>query len=220
MRGVLRFRKMSGLSAAVGLACVISVMPAVTSSAHAQTITPYTFAVDEGVSHLQVQGTVMGFKLIGDRKAAIGGDIDARLGNNIEPFRGFKIDDSTLIQLDDINAELENPIPWLPPIGHIDVTGITARLTTGVVRLNADGTYTTNKGSLTVLSGTLSGDILGIPIAPVDLAGNGSSGLPLSGSLLQDGDFINLEVPVSVPVKTPDVNLTFSGGFFGVAAVK
>lgn len=206
----------AGMSVLAFIAAVLSGF----HTASAQTITPYTFTVDEGVSHLQVSGDIMGFKLIGDRRAAIGGVIDARLGNNVEPFRGFKIDDSMLIQLDNIEADLENPIPWLPPVGHIIVTGITAQLTTGVVRLNADGSYLTQTGALFVLSGTLRGDILGIPIDPYDLAGSGSDGLPLSGSLYQEGDTVYLEIPVTVPVKTADFNLTFTGGFRGAAPVK
>lgn len=190
-----------------------------TVSVNAQ-ITPYTFLLDESMSGLQVRGDVLGFKLIGDRQAAFGGEMNMRLGNRIVPFRGFKIDDSLLIQLDPMNADLKNPIPGLPPVGWIHIDGITVRFTSGIVRTNAQGQFSDRKGTLEVLSGTMSGEVLGVSIDPVDLAGTSQSGLPMQGTLYQVDDIIYFDMPLSLKINNPDYNLTFTGGYYATAPVQ
>jgi len=183
-------------------------------------ITEYTFTLDEQDSYLQVRGDVYGFKLIGDREAAFGGTFDTRLGNRIEPFRGFIIDDSFIVQLDPLDMDLKNPIPFFPPIGHISITDMTLRITTGIIMLKEDGSFTSNSGSVEVLTGTANGEFLGIPIDPVDLAGAGATNVPLAGDLYQVDDMIALELPLVLELSSDDYNLAFTGGFIATAPVQ
>ena len=202
------------------LITIILVALALCTTRAAAQITPYTFTLDENSSHLQVRGDVLGFKLIGDRDAAFGGTFDTRLGNPVEPFRGFIIDDSFILQLDPYEIDIKNPIPFFPPIGHISITDISMRLTTAAIPLNQNGSFASTSGTIDILSGTASGDLLGVPFDPVDLTGNTANNLPLAGTLIQVDNLIVLDFPLSLDLSTPDFNLTFTGGFTATAPIQ
>jgi len=198
---------------------ILAALTLCTTHAAAQ-ITPYTFTLDETLSHLQVRGDVLGFKLIGDRDAAFGGTFDTRLGNPVEPFRGFIIDNSFILQLDPYEIDIKNPIPFFPPIGHISITDISMSITTAPIPLDQNGNFVSNSGALEILSGTASGDLLGTPFDPVDLTGNGSSNLPIAGTLIQSDNLIILDLPLTLDLNTPDFNLSFTGGFTATTPIQ
>lgn len=168
-------------------------------------VTSYELVVDEDASSFQVSGRVYGLELGGDRRTALGGAFDIRVDRPQGPFRGFIIDDSTLLQLDALQPTLKNPIPFLPPLGELNIENVSMRLVTRVIPLNGTGAFV-NFAAIEVLSGTVSGEVLGRPIEPTDLTGTAIDRAPIAGTLVQNGDMITLTFPLEFAFDDPSTN--------------
>lgn len=200
------------------LVAAVAVSASVTSTASAQ-VTKYSLEIDDVESSIRATGTVLGFRLGGDRSAAIGGMANIRTGDPREPFRGFIIDDGVVVQLDDIRATIENPIPFFPPLGRINIVDIVAQIDSGVVRVNADGSFTSTTGSFILDSGMVTGEILGSPIDPMDLTGS-EGPFPLVGTLVEVGPDLVLTLPLDLPVQSGPLNITISGQVVATAPLQ
>lgn len=189
-----------------------------TFAASAQ-VTNYALEIDDVESSIRATGTVLGFNLGGDRRAAIGGNANIRTGDPRDPFRGFIIDDGLVVQLDDIRATIENPIPFFPPLGHINIVDIVAQINSGVVRVNADGTFTSTSGAFILDSGMVTGDVFGVPIDPTDLTGS-EGPFPLVGTMVEVGPDLVLTLPLDLPVQTGPLNITITGQVVATAPLQ
>ncbi len=202
--------------------CLLAVLAATLISpgrADAQ-VTAYTLQIDQAASYLQVRGTVYGFALGGDRRSALGGEFSIRTGNPAEPLLGLIVDDALLAQLDPMQPTIENPIPFFPPLGELDIRDILIQISSGILPLAADGSFAGRSGAYTVLDGTISGEVLGSPIGPVDLDGNGTENAPIFGSLNVVGSEIILEVPISLRIQQSGADITVTGLIRAVAPVQ
>ncbi len=211
--------RLSNLTRVCSAMVAVCLTAIATTTATAQ-ITEYTFDLDTDASTIQIRGSVMGFALIGDREAAFDGALDLRVGNPAEPFLGFIIDDSTIIQIDPLTAKIKNPIPFFPPLGFFTIDDLTLIITSRVVHLDANGDFISNTGSMYIASGMITGELLGDPLDPVDLAGTQITPMPLVGALTQDGSIATLEFPFDMHIDTDDADVTISGGFVATTVVE
>ena len=125
---------------------------------------------------------------------------------------------STTVVVPTLNATVPNPIPFLPPLGTVTITGVQANFAsvdplTGAPKSFAvapGGTFTTSAVA-TLLSGTATIVVTGLPTLTIPLAGEQNSPEPISGAITAKYIGFCFNVPLSTTVPFSDPTTGISG---------
>ena len=104
----------------------------------------------------------------------------------------------------DLHGKINNPLPFLPPLATIDVTGLHLSATSPGFTLDAAGNFNASI-TLTALAGTLTVTPLGSAPTQTDLTGQASSPTASAGALTVAGTGFLLVAPInsSFPFSDP-----------------
>lgn len=203
---------MSVFTKSLGAAGVVC---ALTAAAHGQ-VNGYTFTVDSSRSTFRVTGNALGLPLSGDRTAAIGGTIRTRIKTTGSTINGFIIDGSVIDQLDPLRPQIDNPIPFLPPLEEFEILNVSTQVTTGPTRTAANGSFNVTDGAILFLDGTFEATgIVDIPLTP--LAGEGQSPVLFAGTLTAVGSVYELRLPLNFVFDNGTVHIEVQGDVVATA---
>ncbi len=172
----------------------------------------YTFQIDSSATNFTWSGTTSlgditempaNFTLIGTANVGMTG------GGNPVGTASFLTGGSAAIN-PDINGEIPNPLPFLPPLATLNLAGAQVAVTSPSFNVAANGTFNTTV-VLNILAGTLTiNPITGSPVV-TNLAGNSSAPTATSGSIVWSGTQYVASAPVSSSFPFTDPGSGLSG---------
>ncbi|MGD2019019.1 MAG: hypothetical protein PVJ89_12935 [Planctomycetota bacterium] len=171
---------------------------------------PVTFTIDQAASQFTYSGTTSIGQIVGmPPNFSLAGAANVQLTTGGFPIGSIQLTpgESALVT-PDLNAEIPNPVPFLPPLATIQISGLRLELESDVGSVNA-GTFTVNVIS-TAVSGTSTVTPLGSAPSVGDLTGLQSPPQPFGGTISQSGNTLTLDAPLQLtfPLSDPGSGIT------------
>lgn len=174
-----------------------------------------SFSFSGSVTFSGLTGPIVGnpatFNVTGAASADLGVSAGSIVDGQFVPGHG------TVVTLPTLNAHVPNPIPFLPPLARIQVTGATVVFRSVDVVTGAPQTFPVQSNgnfSMGVIGDVLSGTavVTGVVNQTIPLAGISSSPQTVSGSFSYAPDGVGLQVAITT-------SLTFSDPASGASGV-
>ncbi len=160
---------------------------------------PLTFTIDQDDSNWHWDGTTSLGPLEGNpsQDFQLAGALDLLVDSGAIPIAtGRFVPGSEALVTPDLSGKIPNPIPPLPPLAVIDITGVKLQFTSPAFAIDAAGNFTTMV-TVTILEGTLTVTPLVGSVTHTDLAGTSGDPTLANGNLSQTGMDLRLESPQS-----------------------
>ena len=171
------------------------------------------FTLDNAASQFTYSGTTSVGPIVGNPNSfGLSGTVDAQLSAGLlGPIGEIQfVPTGTALVAPDISAFIPNPVPFLPALATITITGLTLGLTSGPIPVDATGAFSGMVVSI-ALSGTVTVDpITGSPTM-TDLTGSDTDPQLVSGTVNSAGQIITLSAPLNLPFDLSDPASGLSG---------
>lgn len=156
----------------------------------------FTLTIDPGQSQWSWSGTTSIGPLQGNpnQDFQLSGTVEMAMIGGGNPIGGGQILSANAIVSPDLHGLIPNPLPFLPPLATIDVTGLSFSMATPQFLVDAAGNFTTVV-TVTILTGTLTVTPLSGSQTVTDLAGTQGNPSPIAGTLTETGGTIVLHSP-------------------------
>jgi hypothetical protein len=171
---------------------------AVAATASAQS--SFTFQISQSASNFVWTGTstlgpIVGnpsnqFQLVGETSL----NLALQSGPNTVATGEFTSGEASVVP--DIHGRVNNPIPFLPPLATIDITGLVISPSSSVFTVAPGGAFTTDL-TLTALAGTMTITVIGQSPQSTDLTGQSTTPTSATGALNLVGGALELVLPVN-----------------------
>jgi hypothetical protein len=173
----------------------------------------FVFAIDTGATSFTWDGTTsLGNIVEMPPQFTLSGTSELGLTTGGNPVgTGQYLGGGDALVLPDLHGEIPNPIPILPPLAEIDVTGLHIVVDTAVFPVDGAGNYATT-GTATALAGTLIFDPIVGDTVITDLTGLTSDPGPAAGAITAAGAGMHLTLVLDlvIPFSDPGTGVTGS----------
>lgn len=189
---------------------ILSTLAAALLPAAALAQAPVTFTIDQAASQFTYSGTTSLGQIVGmPPNFSLTGAANVQLTTGGLPIGSIQLTsgESALVT-PDLTAEIPNPVPFLPALATIVISGLRLELTSDVGSVTG-GTFQVNVIS-TVVSGTSTVTPLGGGPSVADLTGLQSPQQPFGGTITQSGSTLTINAPLqlSFPLSDPGSGIT------------
>ncbi|MFT5151997.1 MAG: hypothetical protein ACI841_001984 [Planctomycetota bacterium] len=172
----------------------------------------YVSTVDSGASAFTWTGNTSLGAIVGNPNTFnLSGSLTLRLTPGVtQPIGLIKLKEGNALVSPDISGEIPNPLPFLPPLATIDITGLSLSVSSDAVALAANGDFSTT-AIFTALTGIMVIDAGALGGTTLDLTGSQSDPTVMSGNLSYAGGAMHFDSPVSLSFAFTDAGTGVSG---------
>jgi hypothetical protein len=174
----------------------------------------FVFDLNQSASNFTWTGTSTFGNIVGNPsnqfQLAGTANVDLVLVAGAHPFTSGAFTGGSMATVPDIHGRINNPIPFLPPLATVDVTGLVITPSSPSFAVDLAGAFTASV-TVTALAGTLTVTPLGQSPSSTPLAGNSSTPTSVSGTLTFPSQSFHLNAPISTTFTFSDPTSGASG---------
>ncbi|QDV07165.1 hypothetical protein Poly30_26840 [Planctomycetes bacterium Poly30] len=162
--------------------------------------TPLPFTIDAPASQFTFSGTTSLGPVVGNPNTfGISGLVEAELAAGLTgPIGSIRLTGGgSAVVSPDINASIPNPLPFLPPLAQISITGLSLALESATLPVGPTGAFS-GTSFATFLSGTVQITPLGQSTTTTDLTGAQTNPQPITGMVSAANQIITLTAPLNI----------------------
>lgn len=160
---------------------------------------PILLTLDSGVSQWSWTGTSSIGPINGNPSTnfALSGGAAMTLDAGFLPIgTGSFVPGGQAMVFPDLHGVIPNPLPFLPPLATIDVTGLTLQFTSDPFSISGSGAFTT-QSTTTALTGTVTVSTLTGSTSVIDMTNISGDPQTLAGTVIQVGNTVTMHAPSS-----------------------
>ncbi len=171
------------------------------------------FAIDSGASSFSWSGTTsLGPINASPSTFSASGSLDVELATAGSNSSSTGKITGGLVSIPNLNGSIPNPLPFLPPLANVDITGLTLSPSSDIFHAAAGtGAFSTDV-TMVALSGSAVVDAIDGSMSTLDLTGVAFDPVLVNGTSIESAGIVTISIPINstVPIDDPDSGITGS----------